>query len=367
MTDRKIRVGIVGIGSFSASNHVPHLEETGKAEIAAVCRRNRELLEIAGKALGVAHTYTDWRQMIDQAELDAVIVSTPNNMHAECAVAAMEKGLHVLVEKPMALSSNDALKMISVSQKKGRVLAVGYNCRYQSHWRAVKKQIADGCIGKVRQISATYGINQRWFWEREKAAFDEFRDSTKSGGLKNLLRAERARDNHWRYNPSEAGGSLFIDVGTHLVDLMFWLVASAPKEVFAYSNSANLPVDAFITAQARLDTEVMLSLTFGEAVAGDKSLYYGKGGLTIQGDDGIVESKWSGLNPSKATVLIENEAGQSDFEPSSVNTNAATAFVEAVLEGSPNYAPPQECINTVLFTESVYRSMRDRGPVAVTG
>ena len=144
---------------------------------------------------------------------------------------------------------------------------------------------------------------------------------------------------------------------------MFWLVASEPEEVFAYSNSAKLPVDAFITAQARLDTEVMLSLTFGEGVAGDKSLFYGKGGLTIQGDDGIVESKSSGWNPSRATVLIENEAGQSDFEPSSADTNAATAFVEAVLEDDLNYAPPQECINAVLFTESVYRSLKGRRPV----
>ncbi len=135
MKDPKIRVGIIGIGSFSASNHVPHLEETGKAEIAAVCRRNRELLEIAGNALGVDHTYTDWHQMIDQAELDAVVVSTPNNMHAECAAAAMEKGLHVLVEKPMALSSKDASKLIAVSQQKGRILAVGYNYRYRSHCR----------------------------------------------------------------------------------------------------------------------------------------------------------------------------------------------------------------------------------------
>ena len=120
MTPPKIRIGIVGIGSFSASNHIPHLKETDRAEIAAVCRRNRDLLEIAGNALGVTHTYTDWHKMLDEAELDAVVVSTPNNMHAECPLEAMEKGLHVLVENPMALASKDALKMIAVSQQKGR-------------------------------------------------------------------------------------------------------------------------------------------------------------------------------------------------------------------------------------------------------
>ncbi len=146
MTDPKIRVGIIGIGSFSAANHVPHLEETGQTEIAAVCRRNRDLLEIAGKALRVTHTYTDWHRMIDEAELDAVVVSAPNNMHAECSVEAMGKGLHVLVEKPMALSRKDALIMIAVSQQKGRILAVGYNYRYRSHCEQLNKRSRMGVL-----------------------------------------------------------------------------------------------------------------------------------------------------------------------------------------------------------------------------
>ena len=77
MRKTKMQVGIIGIGSFSAARHVPNLKDTGRAEIAALCRRNPELLEVAGKAFGVANTYTDWHRMLDETELDAVVVSTP--------------------------------------------------------------------------------------------------------------------------------------------------------------------------------------------------------------------------------------------------------------------------------------------------
>ena len=367
MSDSKLRFGIVGIGSFSAGRHVPNLRETGKAEIVAICRRNQELLDLAGPALEVSNLYNDWHRMIDEVQLDAVVVSTPNHMHAECAVEAMQKGLHVLVEKPMALSIEDATNMISVSQQTENTLSVGYNCRYLSHWQSVKKHISEGYIGIVRQITASYGVNARWFWQREKAALEEFSGDTKSEELKSMLRADAARDNHWRTDSKQIGGSLFVEVGTHLVDLMHWLTASKPIEVFAYSNTADMPVEAFITAQARLDSGTMLSLTFGEGVNGSEELLYGKGRLTIHGDDGIIEAKWSGWNPSRATVAVESRAGRLEFEPSSADTNPAAAFVEAVLQKGPNYAPPEECVNAVLFTESVYKSIRDNRPILVSG
>jgi len=111
MSEAKLRVGIIGAG-LRALFLTPELRATGRAEVVAICRRNPERLAMAQKALSVSKVYTDWREMLDQAELDAVIVSTPHHYHAEPAIAALERGLHVSVEKPMALTSKDAWAMV---------------------------------------------------------------------------------------------------------------------------------------------------------------------------------------------------------------------------------------------------------------
>lgn len=108
MDDSKIRVGIIGIGMISAYVHVPQVRETERAEVVAVCRRDPKRLTGIQKILSVREAYHDWREMLDNAQLDAVVISTPEYLHKEMTIRTLEKGLHVLVEKPMALKTTDA-------------------------------------------------------------------------------------------------------------------------------------------------------------------------------------------------------------------------------------------------------------------
>src|SRR5438034_6458493 len=117
MATNKLRVGIIGIGWFAALSHVPNLRKTGQAEVVAICRRNPERLALAKEALNIDEAYTDWREMLNEAALDAVVVSTPHHLHVEPTIAALECGLHVLVEKPIALTSKDAWAMVNAAEK----------------------------------------------------------------------------------------------------------------------------------------------------------------------------------------------------------------------------------------------------------
>ena len=125
----RLRIGIIGIGWYAALRHVPSFRDTGRAEIIAISRRNPDRLALAKQELNVAAAYTDWQQMLEQTALDAVVICTPNNLHAAPAIAALERGLHVLVEKPMTLTSQSAQAMIQAAQQAQRVLMVGYNAR----------------------------------------------------------------------------------------------------------------------------------------------------------------------------------------------------------------------------------------------
>ena len=96
MSDGKLRVGIIGMGVYAAFAHVPQLKAIAQVEVAAISRRNPERLAMAQAAFDVPKAYTDWREMLEQEPLDAVVVSTPHDMHYEPTMVALRQGLHVL-------------------------------------------------------------------------------------------------------------------------------------------------------------------------------------------------------------------------------------------------------------------------------
>lgn len=108
MVDTPLRIGIIGAGIWSTVAHIPQLRQTGQAEIVAICRRDQAKLDMIQAKFQIAEAYTDWQAMLDRAALDAVVVSTPHHLHTQPTLAALQRGLHVLVEKPMALRSEDA-------------------------------------------------------------------------------------------------------------------------------------------------------------------------------------------------------------------------------------------------------------------
>jgi predicted dinucleotide-utilizing enzyme len=115
MDDLRLRVGVIGVGMIALVRNIPALRQTGKAEIVAICRRDAEALRRIQDWLQVPHAYTDWRQMLEEVELDAVLVCTPHDLHYEQSMAALQRGLHVLVEKPMALAASEAWSAVRSS------------------------------------------------------------------------------------------------------------------------------------------------------------------------------------------------------------------------------------------------------------
>ena len=93
MSDKTIRVGIIGAGWWAVGVHWPLLRDDDRVKVTAICRRNEELLAKAAKIMGVSNTCTDWRKMLEHEQLDAVLVCTPTHLHAEPTIAALEKNL----------------------------------------------------------------------------------------------------------------------------------------------------------------------------------------------------------------------------------------------------------------------------------
>ena len=120
MTEKPIRIGIIGAGNISVNGHWPQIRDDERVMVSAVCRRNEELLNTAKALTGAANAYTDWRALLEAGDVDAVIVSTPHDLHKDPAVEALRRGLDVLVEKPMALDADGARRLEQSARRLNR-------------------------------------------------------------------------------------------------------------------------------------------------------------------------------------------------------------------------------------------------------
>ena len=137
-----LRVGILGAGAFASRRHLPELVQDPRVTVAAACRRDPEQLAVFADHFHIPERYRDWTEMLGRAGLDAVLIATPHDQHFAQARAALDAGLHVLLEKPMALSAEDAEALAASARARDKVLAVAFNPPYWRHTHALRRGIA---------------------------------------------------------------------------------------------------------------------------------------------------------------------------------------------------------------------------------
>lgn len=190
----RVRVGVIGTSGYAQVSHLPRIASHPQAELAAVCGRDRDRTTDVGKKYAIPQVYTDYRRMIEQGDLDAVVISTPDDLHYEMAMAALDAGLHVLCEKPLALNAEQAQEMFSKAEAAGVVHMVCFTYRWLPHYRYLRHLIDQGYVGRCYHCRLEY-----------------------VGG--------HARQGHggWRFDRQRASGVLG-DLGSHMVDMARWCV-----------------------------------------------------------------------------------------------------------------------------------------------
>ena len=147
---KKIRTGVVGVG-FIVAAHIDAVRRLGYVEVAAIAVRHDA--EAIAERLSVAHAYTDYREMIDKENLDAIHICTPNVSHYEIAVYAMERGLHVMCEKPLAFTVAEAEALTKLAQETGLVNAVNFHCRYYPMIRQMREMVKENAVGRLLSVT----------------------------------------------------------------------------------------------------------------------------------------------------------------------------------------------------------------------
>ncbi|MCJ7550665.1 MAG: Gfo/Idh/MocA family oxidoreductase [Anaerolineae bacterium] len=355
--DEKLRVGIIGAGFYAMSVHVPVLKMTGRAEIVAVCRRNEERLAMAQAQAGANEAYTDWREMLGKAEMDAVVICTPHNLHCEQTVAALEHGLHVLVEKPMALTAAEGWAMVDAARRADRVLMPAYAARLMQMPRAVKQALDQGLIGRVRQITTMHAAYFNWNFTSRVVPEDLQAMGLKFSGLPaeffNNWQVDEDSWN-WRGDPSQNGGGLFADGGAHLVDLALWFGGAPATEVVAFMDATAPEIERFVSVQARLANDVMVTISQSDVNGTVRGII----SMTIVGDDGVLTGDYTG-------IWLQTAAGREEIKPEWPDLYPAMPFVSCILDGTPNPIPGVAGAYAAAMSEAAYLSAAERRIVSL--
>ena len=156
-----LRIGVIGLGWFGEI-HCEAIIGVPGLELAALCTRTPSRLEEMGRKFNVTKLTTDYRAMLDDPEIDAVSIVTMWDQHADPAVAALEAGKHVFLEKPIASTIDEAERIVSAARVAKGILQVGHICRFNPRFRMAKQAIMDGKIGKIVSMSSRRNIPAAW-------------------------------------------------------------------------------------------------------------------------------------------------------------------------------------------------------------
>ena len=194
MENKKTRVGIIGCGGIANGKHMPSLKKVADCEMVAFCDIVLERAEQAAEKYGTedAKVYTDYKELLKDQSIDVVHVCTPNRSHSFITVDALEAGKHVMCEKPMAINSVEAKKMLDAAARTGKLLTIGYQSRFRADSTFLKQEAEAGTFGDIYYAKAT------------------------------ALRRRAVPTWGVFLNEEEQGGGPLIDIGTHALDLTLW-------------------------------------------------------------------------------------------------------------------------------------------------
>jgi predicted dehydrogenase len=344
----KLQVGVIGVGGIARDQHLPAWQKVPFAEVAAVADISEAALQRVADRFPGPHHFTRWEDLLAVDGLDVVDICTPNRTHAPIALAALNQGLHVLCEKPLATSTQEVLALRDASRRAGRVLMTAQHYRFRPISRQLKALIDGGLLGEVYYTRAQY-LRRRLL--PTAPTFIEHRLS---------------------------GGGPVYDIGVHILDLACWFLG-APQ-----------PVSVSAVVDTRLAHRADLTGSWGDW---DRSRFnvedFAAGFVRFANGTGLVlETSWLGFQPENEVVrlqcygtrgglvwpdgLMVGETNRAPWTLRPEEAPAANAHAEAILhfaiavrDGLPSPVPVEETLQVIRILEGFYRSAQLKKEVAL--
>jgi predicted dehydrogenase len=308
----KVRVGVIGTSWWTDLMYVPSFNSHPGAEVTAVSGRDATRAgEIAAK-FGGAHVFTDYRALIGSGLVDAVVVATPDDLHHDMTMAALDAGLHVLCEKPLAMNAGAARAMHAKAVARRVKHMVLFTWRWQPHWRYAKHLVETGYVGRPRL-----------------ARFHFIGNFALDPGYK------------WRFDGRRANG-VTGDLGSHMIDFVEWYLGPATRvmadlRVFVDQSATATPAPAPVNDAGLLIFEMANGARAEVHVSaaselGDEGV---RVGVSLYGDEGSVEMEHTYFGVHAGVTMRGVKKGEAHFERLTV----PEAFLEGGVDPNALFDP----------------------------
>ncbi|MGO4542281.1 Gfo/Idh/MocA family protein [Paenibacillus sp. 2TAB19] len=342
---KAVKIGVIGTGSIS-SCHLQSYQNNPNAELYAVCDLNEERAQKAADKYGASKVYTDYRELLADPAIEAVSICTWNNTHAEISIAALNAGKHVLVEKPLCRTVEDALLVQEAVASSGKLLQVGFVRRYDSNAQLLRSMVDKGEFGELYYAKATtirrLGNPGGWFADKERS-----------------------------------GGGPLIDIGVHVIDLC-WYMMGRPKAVSVSANTyrklgnrSNVKNLSFYKAADYDPTQnsvedlanALIRFENGASLLVDVSFTLhakdNEGAVKLYGDKGGFEIDPEMVIVTEKDDTILNIYPQTDHKGFNFDTafqNEINHFIDCVQQGKTPISPVEDGVEIMKILCGIYES-----------
>ncbi|MCG7380431.1 Gfo/Idh/MocA family oxidoreductase [Paenibacillus sp. ACRSA] len=328
----KIKVAVFGCGAIAERRHIPEYADNENVELVAFADPIVERAEKMAETYG-GKAYSSYEELLANETVDAVSVCTPNYLHAPMAIAAANAGKHVLVEKPMAVSTEEGEQMIEAAKKNNVFLMVGHNQRLMPPHVKAKEILDSGRLGKVLNFRTSFGHPGPEAWSVDGA------DS-------------------WFFRKEEAIMGAMGDLGVHKSDFIRYLLSDEVSEVAGFISTLHkegTKVDDNATCLLRMKSGAIGTLvaSWTQYRAGDNStvLWCENGVMkigTVEGDEVIVELTNGTVETYKVGAMATNEK--------QVPSGVIDAFVESIVTNTPPSISGEEGLRSLQVILAAFES-----------
>ncbi|MBZ0182258.1 MAG: Gfo/Idh/MocA family oxidoreductase [Melioribacteraceae bacterium] len=325
----KLKLGIIGLGGISQVVHLPIFSKLKNVSIQAVAEVNKNRLLAVGEKFNIAKRFTDYNELLKEANIDAVIIATPTSTHHEISIAALKAGKHIFVEKPIARNFQEAKAINDLAEKNKLLAFVGMNLRFRPDAMLIKSLINSGELGNIFYI--------RCNWYRKQSSSEK-----------------------WFMRKDQSGGGVLIDLGVALLDLATWFL--------------DFPdLDSVTVKTFNLNTKGVEDSAVGFIKFKNQSVISFEVSWSLDSDEDSLRLRAFGkngtahLNPIRVYKRLQGEIV--DYSPtSSVNTknmykksyeNELKHFIGAIIGNNPVQSSSKDALRRMQMLEAIYKSAEE--------
>ena len=270
----QVKWGVLGTANIAKGCTIPGMKLAENCELYAIAGRSMEKAEAFQSEFGFKKAYGSYEDLLNDTEVQAVYIPLPNHLHLKWVKAALEKGKHVLCEKPLALNAKEAQEMFSAAEKNGVLLMEAYAYLHSPYIQSLKKDIADGLIGEIDYIETAF-ITQ---------------------GYKEDIRLHK-----------DMGGGAMYDLGCYCTTLILSLIDQSPCFVKADAEFSDLGVDLMTAGIIRFDNGTRAAFNVGMVLGENSNSRFDR--LYIHGTKGSLRSEVEYNQQGEASYRLFTDSG----------------------------------------------------------